>query len=666
MKIFGKEEDREHRAAVEELSGRIASVQMPANVREIAEKEVALLSKMSPSTAEYTIGLTYIEYLSDLPWNKKTADIVDLARAEKILNERHYGLYEVKERILEHLAVKILVMNRKPRIMVIDDEEAARKNLTHILEREEYTVVPAATGREALQKLESEDFDIILTDLRMDEVDGLAILEKSKTRHPDAKVIMITGYATIDSAVDAIKKGAFHYIAKPFKLEEVRSVVKQAIKKKLSTISSRGSILCFAGPPGTGKTSLGRSIADALGRRFARISLGGMKDEAEIRGHRRTYAGAMPGRIIEEIRRAGFLNPVMMLDEADKIGQDFKGDPASALLEVLDPEQNQSFIDHYLDVPFDLSGVMFIVTANIADNIQEPLRDRMEIIEFSGYTEDEKIRIASRHLAPRQIREQGLADYPPSFTEESLSKIIQEYTREAGIRNLDRMIATVCRKIATSFVHHKEAIGKMTVTPDLVERYLGPRKYFFEVADAKNRTGVATGLVWTEAGGDIIFIEAARMKGHGELTLTGSLGTVMCESAKAALSYIRSNASSFGVPEDFFDNQDIHIHVPAGAIPKDGPSAGAAIAVALLSLLKEIPAKREAAVSGELTLSGRILPVAGVKEKILAARRAGVKTVILPLKNRVDVDNLNESIKSGIEILLFDKMEAIVDKVLPQ
>jgi len=392
--------------------------------------------------------------------------------------------------------------------------------------------------------------------------------------------------------------------------------------------------------------------------------LGGMKDEAEIRGHRRTYAGAMPGRIIEEIRRAGSSNPVLMLDEADKIGQDFKGDPESALLEVLDPEQNQSFIDHYLDVPFDLSNVMFIVTANIAYNIQGALRDRMEFIEFSGYTEDEKAMIALLHLVPKQIREQGLSDYPPEFTAEAISKVINEYTREAGTRNLERQISTICRKIATEFVHHKESIRNISVTPEFVERYLGPRKFYLEVADEKNRVGVATGLVWTESGGDIIFLEAVKMKGKGNLTLTGSLGNVMRESAQAALSFIRSNASLLHIPENIFENQDVHIHVPAGAIPKDGPSAGVTIAIALISLFLGKPARRDVAISGELTLSGRILPVGGTKEKILAARRAGVKTVILPLKNRVDVENIPQDVKKGLEILHVERLEEIVDKVL--
>ncbi len=637
---------------------------MPSHVQQIAERELEMLSKTNPAAAEYTIGLTYIEYLVSLPWHKKTSDNLDLERAEKILDEGHYGLREVKERIIEHLAVKILVMNRKPTILIVDDEEIARNNLEHILKKENYVIATAHSGVEALKILDSSVFDVVLTDIKMDKVNGLQVLEKTKNKYPDTQVIMITGFSAVDSAIETIKKGAFHYIAKPFKLDEVRSVVKQALEKKLSTVSAKGSILCFSGPPGTGKTSLGRSIAEALGRKFARISLGGMKDEAEIRGHRRTYAGAMPGRIIEEIRRAESSNPVLMLDEADKIGQDFKGDPESALLEVLDPEQNQSFIDHYLDVPFDLSNVMFILTANIAYNIQGALRDRMEIIEFSGYTEDEKAMIALRHLVPKQIRQQGLSDYPPEFTAEAISRVINEYTREAGTRNLERQISTICRKIATEFVHHKESIRNISVTPELVERYLGPRKFYLEVADEKNRVGVATGLVWTESGGDIIFLEAVKMKGKGNLTLTGSLGNVMCESAQAALSFIRSNASLLHIPENIFEDQDVHIHVPAGAIPKDGPSAGVTIAISLISLFLKKPARRDVAISGELTLSGRILPVGGIKEKILAARRAGVKTVILPLKNKVDVENIPQDVKKGLEILLMERLEEIIDKVL--
>lgn len=663
MSFFKKTAEKLPTSTIDGLRELITSSAMPDRVLQIAHRELDTLSKISPSAAEYAIGLTYLEYLLSLPWNKKTEDNLDIGRAERILDERHYGLDRIKERILDHLAVKILIANKKPRILVVDDEEIARKNLEHILKKEDYVVVTAANGMEALEKMGASDFDVIMTDLKMEKVNGLDLLEKARVRYPDSRVIMITAYATVASAVEAMKKGAFHYITKPFKLDEVRGTVREAVSRRTSTISSRGSVLCFAGPPGTGKTSLGRAVADALGRKFTRISLGGIKDEAEIRGHRRTYAGAMPGRIIEEIRRSQVINPLIMLDEVDKIGQDFRGDSASALLEVLDPEQNRSFIDHYLDVPFDLSNVLFIVTANIPDVIQDPLRDRMEIMEFTGYTEDEKVKIALGYLVPRQINEQGLSDYPPRFTPESLLRIIQEYTREAGIRDLERQIAAVCRKIAAQFVHHKET-GNITVAAEGVEKFLGPRKYYFEVADGTGRTGVATGLVRTDVGGDIIFVEAAQMKGNKELILTGSLGTVMRESAQAALSYIRSNASFFHIQDDFFDTRDIHVHVPAGAIPKDGPSAGATIAIALLSLFMGKPARRDVAISGELTLSGNILPVGGVKEKILAARRAGVKTVVFPLRNRADMDNLSEDVKKDLSIHLVDRIEEAVDLVL--
>jgi ATP-dependent Lon protease len=664
MSIFKRPDKKFQSEMIEDLRRTVNSAGMPPHIQQTANKELDILSKINVATAEYTIGLTYVEYLLRLPWNKKTEDNLDPARAKKILNERHYGLNKIKERVLEHLAVKTLIVNRRPRILVVDDEEIARKNLEHTLKRENYSVSTATNGEEALRKMEGASFDIILSDLRMEKIDGLDLLERTKIRAPETKFIMITAYVSVDSAIESIKKGGFHYITKPFKLDEVKSIVRQAIEKKVSAISTKGSVLCFSGPPGTGKTSIGRSIADALGRKFERISLGGIKDEAEIRGHRRTYAGAMPGRIIEEIRRAQVMNPLIMLDEIDKIGQDFRGDPASALLEVLDPEQNRNFIDHYIDVYFDLSSVMFIVTANVAENILESLRDRMEVIEFSGYTEDEKVKIGLDYLVPKQIQEQGLWDSAPEFTSEAVSMIVQGYTREAGIRDLERQIAAICRKIASQLVYEKEMEGKVTVLPEIVEKYLGPRKHYFEVADKKNRVGIATSLVWTEAGGNIIFVEAAKMKGSKELILTGSLGTVMRESAQAALSYVRSNASSFNINEDFFDNHDIHIHVPAGAIPKDGPSAGAAIAVALISLLTGRAVRKDVAVTGEMTLSGRLLPVGGLKEKMLAARRADMKEVLLPFKNKPDIENLPDYINRGLTISYVDSIEEIVERVL--
>lgn len=664
MSIFKKTEEKQQNDSLEALREVLASAFLPLHVRDIAQREIELISRMNSSAAEFSIGMAYIEYLLSLPWNKKTEDNLDIARAERILDERHYGLNAVKERILEHLAVRTLIKNRRASILIVDDEEIARKNLEHILKKENYVVDTSVNGMEALQKMAVSAFDVVISDLKMEKVDGIALLEKIKSRYPNTMVIMITGHASIDSAVESIRKGAFHYITKPFKLEEVRDTIREAVVKRSSLVSPKGSVLCFSGPPGTGKTSLGNSIAEALGRKFVRISLGGIKDEAEIRGHRRTYAGAMPGRIIEEIRRLQTSNPLIMLDEIDKIGEDFKGDPSSALLEVLDPEQNHSFIDHYLDIPFDLSQVIFIVTANVSENIHYALRDRMEIIEFSGYTENEKVNIGLRYLVPKQIQQLGLSDYPPEFSSEAMMKIIREYTREAGIRDLERQIASVCRKIALKFVHSKGQQQLIRVGPALVEEFLGPRKYFFEGSDGMNSIGIVTGLVWTDSGGDIIFVEAAKMKGDKELILTGSLGTVMRESAQAALSFVRSNAASLKIPEDFFEKHDIHIHVPAGAIPKDGPSAGATIAVALISLLKGKPAFRNMAITGELTLSGRILPVGGVKEKLLAAKRAGIKTVIMPGMNRVDIDNLPDEVRADIDIRLADDMEGVIKEVL--
>lgn len=664
MNFFKKSDDKIQAETINDLRQKVSSAGLPQHVLDVANAEIDMLSRISPSVAEYTIGLTYLDYLTGLPWNKKTEDNLDIERAAKILDERHYGLFEIKQRILEHLAVKILTSHKKPSVLVVDDEKIVTRNLEHSLKKEGYSVMTANSGGEAFAKLDDFAFDVVITDLKMEKISGLDVLEKAKMKYPDTQVILITGYATIDSAVDSIKKGAFHYLSKPFNLDDVRSAVKKALEKKVFERSTKGSVLCFSGPPGTGKTSLGKAIADALGRKFARISLGGIKDEAEIRGHRRTYAGAMPGRIIDEINRLESSNPVLMLDELDKIGQDFKGDPASALLEALDPEQNKNFIDHYLDVPFDLSSVMFIVTANIADNIQDALRDRMEVIEFSGYTEDEKSHIALQYLVPKQTHMKGLSESPPEFTQDAINKIIHEYTREAGIRNLERQIAAVCRKIASDFVRNKDTAMNIKITPDIVDKYLGMGRYQHEIADEENRTGVATGLVWTEAGGEIIFVETAKMKGKGGLILTGSLGDVMRESAQAALSYIRSNAPLFGIEDNFFEAQDIHVHVPAGAIPKDGPSAGATIAVSLVSLLTGRPVRRDIAISGEMTLTGRLLPVGGVKEKLLAARRAGVKIVALPVKNKADIEGLTQDAKKGIEIRFADRIDDFISLAL--
>lgn len=647
-----------------DLRNAVEKAQLPEHVAPVIYKELERLEKTDPVAAEYAIGMNYIDYVISLPWHHFTEDNLDLQRAERILETRHYGLKHVKERILEYLAVRTLCSLRAFHILVVDDEEIARTNLEYILRKEGYRVSTAVNGLEALEKAKVEDFDLILTDLKMEKMDGIQLLESIKPLSPHTDVVLITGYATVSSAVDALKKGASHYLSKPLQLDELRSTVRQILDRKRHMQMSRGPVLCFAGPPGTGKTSIGQAIAEALERKFHRLSVAGLRDEAELRGHRRTYVGAMAGRIISEIRRLDVKNPVFMLDEIDKIGQDFRGDPASVLLEILDPEQNSHFVDHYLDIPFDLSGVMFIATANLVENLPTPLLDRLEIIHFTGYTENEKRRIARNYMIPRQLREHGLNHPMPEFTDQAITRIIRDYTLEAGLRNLERQIATVCRKLARISLHGGPADRELTVDEVLLEKLLGPRKYFHEVAEAEHRIGMATGLVWTEFGGEIIFVEATRMRGTQQLILTGSLGSVLRESAQTALSYIRSHAEQFAIDTNFFTGSDIHIHLPAGAIPKDGPSAGVTIALALLSLLTRRPARRDLALTGELTLSGRILPVGGIREKILAAQRAGIRTVVFPRRNAADIADLEDEVKQGMEVVLVREVTELVDRVL--
>jgi len=445
-------------------------------------------------------------------------------------------------------------------------------------------------------------------------------------------------------------------------LKEVKERILEFLSVRALKPDGKGPILCLVGPPGVGKTSLGRSIARALGRQFIRLSLGGMHDEAEIRGHRRTYIGALPGRVLRELARAGSNNPVFMLDEIDKVGKDFRGDPASALLEVLDPEQNDSFSDHYVELPFNLSKVMFITTANLLDPVPPALRDRLEVIRLAGYSDEEKLRIAYDHLIPKQLQENGLAGRPLVFTRSALLALIGDYTREAGVRELERRIGAVCRKVARLHAQHREV--PLEIDRGEVLSLLGARRYFSTIAGEQDRVGVVTGLAWTEAGGDILFVEAARMAGEKGLTLTGSLGEVMQESARTALSYVREHADDYGIDPAFFATSDLHIHVPSGAIPKDGPSAGVTIAVALISLLTGRPARREVAMTGELTLSGRILPVGGIKEKVLAARRAGVRAVLLPERNRENVNELDAEIHQGLRLLLVDDLQLLVELAL--
>ncbi|UCE20224.1 MAG: endopeptidase La [Gemmatimonadota bacterium] len=522
-------EGDERTMEINELREKISNAQMPQQVLEVAEKELNRLMKMPPAAAEYTVSRTYLDWLMALPWAKSTKDRLDMKKAMRILDKDHYGLDEIKDRIVEFIAVR--------------------------------------------------------------------------------------------------------------KLKE----------------STKGPILCFVGPPGVGKTSLGRSIARAMGRRFIRMSLGGMRDEAEIRGHRRTYVGALPGRIIQGIRQAGSNNPLFMLDEVDKIGMDFRGDPASALLEVLDPEQNATFSDHYLEVPFDLSRVMFVTTANILDTVPAALRDRMEVLSLAGYTDEEKFQIAKKYLIPKQLEENGLLRKQLTFRPGSVKRIIHEYTREAGLRNLEREIGSICRKVA-----RRIAEGEMTstsVTRETVPDYLGPRKFYSEVASRLDEVGVATGLAWTPVGGEVLFIESTSMRGGNRLSLTGHLGDVMKESAQAALSYLRSRADGMEISESYFSEHDLHIHVPAGAIPKDGPSAGLAIATSLVSLLTGKPVRRDVAMTGEITLRGRVLPVGGIKEKILAAHRAGIKHLILPLLNERDLEKVPEQIRKELTVTFVDTID---------
>jgi ATP-dependent Lon protease len=548
-------ETDEQMVEVEEFRRKIAEAGMPEEAEKEARREVDRLSRLPVAAAEYGVIRTYLDWLTSLPWSKRTTDVLDIARAREVLDEDHYGLQDIKERILEYLAVRKLRAER----------------------------------------------------------------------------------------------------AEQFKDQPVSDYLRR---------DREGAILCFVGPPGVGKTSLGASIARAMGRKFIRMSLGGVRDEAEIRGFRRTYIGAMPGRIIQTIRRIETMNPVIMLDEVDKLGRDFRGDPSAALLEVLDPEQNAEFRDHYLDVPFDLSQVLFITTANELEPIPGPLRDRMEIIQLSGYTEQEKVAIAAQYLVPRQIRENGLMTDEVEFTRDALLEIVRDYTREAGVRTLEREIGRAARKVVTRIAEGKQ--DKVVIDEAQVRELLGRIRYGYrsEIEDRTDRPGVATGLAWTPVGGDVLFVEATRMPGGKGFQYTGKLGEVMQESARIALSYIRSKADALGVDPAFYDNSDIHLHVPAGATPKDGPSAGVTIATSLASLLTNRPVYSNVAMTGEITLRGQVLPVGGIKDKVLAAHRIGVDTVILPKKNEEDLEELPEEVRSSMKFIFAQTLDDVLENAL--
>lgn len=538
MKAIQKElgEDDEISVEAEEYRKKIAKIKMPKEVKEKALKEVDRLFKMSSHSAETGVIRTYLDWIIDLPWDKETKEKIDIKKARDILNEEHYGLADVKERILEFIAIRKLSNNIK------------------------------------------------------------------------------------------------------------------------------GPILCLVGPPGVGKTSIARSIAKALNRNFVRMSLGGVRDEAEIRGHRRTYVGSMPGRIIASIKRAGTKNPVFLFDEIDKLGNDYRGDPASGLLEVLDPEQNTTFTDHFLEVPFDLSKVLFVTTANTTETIPAPLLDRMEVIRISGYIEEEKLQIAINHLLPKELKDHGLKKSNLEISESSVRNIINYYTKEAGVRDLERKMANVCRKVAKRIV--EEDIKTIRINSSNLSKYLGPEKYSFDKIEEKNQIGVATGLAWTAVGGETLSIEVNLMKGTGKVQLTGKLGDVMKESAMAGISYIRANANTLKIDDNFHKDMDIHIHVPEGAIPKDGPSAGITITTAVISALSNTPISKEVAMTGEITLRGRVLPIGGVKEKVLAANRMGIKKVLLPMANKKDLVEIPDNVKKKIEFVLVDSMEQVLNHAL--
>lgn len=654
------EEPQAPASDADKLRARAAAAALPEAAAGAVAAELERMENTDPSVAEYAIAKNYLEFVLSLPWNATTPDNLDPTRAEAVLDASHAGLGQIRERLLEHLAARTMRATRTPWILAVDDEPIARDNLRHVLEREGYQVQTAANGQEAMALVAKCEFDLIVTDLKMDRMDGLTLLGEARKVSPGTRIMIVTGYATVDTAVQAMRTGAVSYLTKPIELDELRRVVRDILAERAAVFSSRSPILCFLGPPGVGKTSVGMAVAEAMGRTFTRMSLADLRDEAELRGHRRTYVGALPGRILQAMKTLGARNPVFMLDEVDKIGGDVKGDPASALLEILDPEQNARFVDRYLEIPFDLSGVFFIATANSLERLAGPVLDRMEVVTFSGYSEAEKIEIARRFLAPRQLRENGLTHPYPDFTAPALSRIVRDYTSEAGVRGLEREIARVCRKLARQCLSQGKSGFEAPITPELVGGLLGPRRFVHEAQSRGDNVGTATGLVWSEVGGETVSVETSRMRGSSRLLLTGSLGEVLKESAQIALSFLRSKAERLRVSPDFFEGHDIHVHIPAGGVSKDGPSAGLTIAVSLFSLLKGRPVRPGLAFSGEISLSGRVLRVSGVREKVLAAIRAGIEVVVLPEENADDVEALRRTMPDAPRIVLSGGLEEVL------
>lgn len=640
----------------------VQEAHLPEASRLAVEKELERLARTDPSFPEYAIGCNYVEFMLRLPWRKATVDRLDLERAETVLDSRHAGLGQVKERVLEHLALNIMRQSRPLSVLVVDDEPIALENMAYALRKDGHEVFQAADGEAALNRLDEREFDVVVSDLKMPGVDGMQLLEAFREISPGTEFFVVTGYATVDSAVHAMQMGAANYVPKPLNLEKLRHMVRQSGATRRRIGMGRSPVLCFSGPPGTGKTSIGRSIAEALDRKFARLSMSGMRDEAELKGHRRTYVGAMPGRILTELRRLEVNNPVFMLDEVDKASQGFRGDPVAVLLEMLDPEQNQAFLDYYVDVPFDLSGVLFITTANIVEELPRPLLDRMEVIPFSSYTTPEKLKIAAGHLAPRQLENAGLPAKDVVIEPEALTKIIEQYTREAGVRNLERTIGGLCRKLDRALLRGERSLP-LNVRAEDVEQLLGLPLFRGQELPENMAPGLAPGLVWSEHGGHVIFVEAVSMQGTGRLIMTGSLGKILRESAQTALSYIRSRAESLGVDPAIFMERDLHVHIPESAVPKDGPSAGITIAAALASTLTGRPLRRDTAMTGEVTLTGRVMAVSGLREKLLAASRAGISRVVVPGENTSHVGQLDAEIVQGLEVLYVERLDEVFEVV---